>query len=983
MVTTQLQQVHLVKQAPGYQLVDPSTSNLLPGIDGIATAADLYRQEHEALEDNLLAACAAHLWHKGSYRAVCPRPILIRKHHQRQLEALHEALTAAIIDIVQRWWTDEEARLPERMPLEPEEEEHLKWMDAQVANGTLQEFTACLGSWRPDFLVEEYRDSDRRGRVLSENFSITEINARFSFNGFMHEAYGQRALDDVLAGIGAGAEGLVSATNADKILDGLFSLFRPDRPLHLLKDQENGIDIHMFIDAVERRFGIKPRIIDPAQLRLLPNGNDDGGQGGFRLCCLVSPTPTVSGGGDDRDRDQGMGRDTNEVPPHTTTPALITTPDGELVEEIFQVGLELHQRELAALAPEMLRQISLRCFNDMRTIFLVHDKRMLGIVKQELPRLVARGVLTRTQAATLRRGVVDTALPGSSELQRILDASRADPSVRDGYLMKPIRGGKGAGIVFGDDMTADDWIALLERLSRSASIEAGVSSVVQRRIEPRLYDVVLKASGERHSYPLVGTYHVVNGRLLGLGTWRASGGRIVAKEEDKSYPGYSLSEILADADAHPFYAAEAEYPPDPRTLRDIQTQVIEKSDVAAGADSGHLQARPLLWKTNLYTAIQRLIADTSPSNTFRRGVYSSVTGGGSGPNPLFFATDVHENRRHRAQFGAFIRRMGLLSDADWVVTLHMGGGLYRSLDLTLELLENAGASVLAAGSYMKPAEVVRLLGQYHANVISGESSQVVQLTHYISTLSVQDRALITIDKIIYTSEGLTPSQRAYLHSVLGPVQIFSILGSAEAGPYAVSCLHLLDSVAAADQQSFVFDTRHTIIEILPLLPQDDCQDTDGSIKPVPLEHGHIGMIAQTSLSRLRNPLVRYITGDVGSLHRLPATARNRVCAGDWDHLCVLRLQGRDRRFSFAWDGDYFEFQGLERILNDEVQGVLQWQVILEKREASQEVVLEIRLLRSESSSASADGIVSRSDCGLEGRIRDFLLVSALNEDRFR
>lgn len=74
----------------------------------------------------MLEACAAHLWHKGSYSAVCPRPILIEEHHQEQLEDLHLALTTAIADIVQRWWTDEEARLPERMPLEPEEEEHLR-----------------------------------------------------------------------------------------------------------------------------------------------------------------------------------------------------------------------------------------------------------------------------------------------------------------------------------------------------------------------------------------------------------------------------------------------------------------------------------------------------------------------------------------------------------------------------------------------------------------------------------------------------------------------------------------------------------------------------------------------------------------------------------------------------------------------------------------------------------------------------------------
>jgi hypothetical protein len=39
---------------------------------------------------------------------------------------LHEALTAGITDIVERWWTDPEARFPERMPLEKQEKDLLK-----------------------------------------------------------------------------------------------------------------------------------------------------------------------------------------------------------------------------------------------------------------------------------------------------------------------------------------------------------------------------------------------------------------------------------------------------------------------------------------------------------------------------------------------------------------------------------------------------------------------------------------------------------------------------------------------------------------------------------------------------------------------------------------------------------------------------------------------------------------------------------------
>jgi hypothetical protein len=78
-----------------------------------------------------------------------------------------------------------------------------------------------------------------------------------------------------------------------------------------------------------------------------------------------------------------------------------------------------------------------------------------------------------------------------------------------------------------------------------------------------------------------------------------------------------------------------------------------------------------------YKAIQRLVDDTNTQNTFRRGIYASATGGGSSREPLFFATDVAENRQHRFAFGRFLGTVGLVTDKDWVVTIHPEGELCR------------------------------------------------------------------------------------------------------------------------------------------------------------------------------------------------------------------------------------------------------------------------------------------------------------------
>lgn len=108
-------------------------------------------------ESCLLKLCRAETWHKGSYTHGCPRPILITKHHQRQLEELHEALTLAITDIVQRWWTDDTARFPQRMPLPTQEEELLQVCYCSMCP------TPSIGLTKP--LVDGRTNSSRSPRI--------------------------------------------------------------------------------------------------------------------------------------------------------------------------------------------------------------------------------------------------------------------------------------------------------------------------------------------------------------------------------------------------------------------------------------------------------------------------------------------------------------------------------------------------------------------------------------------------------------------------------------------------------------------------------------------------------------------------------------------------------------------------------------------------------------------------------------------------
>lgn len=70
----------------------------------------------------------------------------------------------------------------------------------------------------------------------------------------------------------------------------------------------------------------------------------------------------------------------------------------------------------------------------------------------------------------------------------------------------------------------------------------------------------------------------------------------------------------------------------------------------------------------------------------------------------------------------------------------MANDFHRALDLTTELLESAGASVLCAGAEMEMEALVDALNQYRVNVVAGDAGQLVQLVRYLDTLPVNQRA---------------------------------------------------------------------------------------------------------------------------------------------------------------------------------------------------------------------------------------------------
>lgn len=297
-----------------------------------------------------------------------------------------------------------------------------------------------------------------------------------------------------------------------------------------------------------------------------------------------------------------------------------------------------------------------------------------------------------------------------------------------------------------------------------------------------------------------------------------------------------------------------------------------------------------------------------------------------------------------------------------------------------ELFESAGGSVLCAGPEMPHQAVVETLIQFRANAVAGDVSQLLQLANYVKTLGEEQRRQVWLNKLIYTSESMTESQREFLTSVFGDIIICSVIGSAEAGPWGVSSTALMGN-PKGNYTDFIVDKRTMALEVVPFsVSSEKSQCTSCSLtscaENVPL--GQKGLLVQTSLQRLRHPLVRYLCGDVASLHSMSPELLAKLPTECVEHYQVVRIYGRDQRASFTWYGEYFDFQAVQSFMRNDQWNIVQWQVILRHADPKGAgIILDVRVLRGLQIPAKH---VTDDDLAL--KIREFFWVFDFNRELF-
>jgi hypothetical protein len=322
---------------------------------------------------------------------------------------------------------------------------------------------------------------------------VCEINARFCTMNIAEAFQLSLALSDRAAS----APRLQPNVLPGVLLERFCGLFNTQKPIHLVVGREDPMMIKKVCPLLEKHTGVRPRVVAVSDLCLVP---DTGSVTGYKLCA------------------QYRGPDAGNV--------TSLAKEGEGLEEVHQAGLRLFQDEYSSLSPEILQHLALCSINDMRAIFLLADKRFLGIILQELDDLVHQHqVLTPAQASIIRQHIVPTILPGSPELESLTCEYKAGKVIKDDYLIKPCREARSIGIMFGDELPISEWESHLDSMRDPHLYPNKTQYVIQPVVRSPPFKALLDEESGICDAHFVGMYHVFNGVFSHLGTCRLSSER--------------------------------------------------------------------------------------------------------------------------------------------------------------------------------------------------------------------------------------------------------------------------------------------------------------------------------------------------------------------------------------------------------------------------------------------------------------------------
>lgn len=187
---------------------------------------------------------------------------------------------------------------------------------------------------------------------------------------------------------------------------------------------------------------------------------------------------------------------------------------------------ELDHQDLLSLPQNTLEAIiRAHGLNDLRTVFLAHDKRFFSVLNHDEFLL---SVLSNQEAAEFRKYLVPTYT--ASERPDLWQSARKH---KDGWILKPCVFGKSKNVFAGKVTEQQEW----ERLFAEGET-AGM--VLQPFIEQRLFCGTI--GGQQYRDYVVGTLLYFNDRFFGPGIFRASSFPVTNIKDDRKLSPFVTAE---------------------------------------------------------------------------------------------------------------------------------------------------------------------------------------------------------------------------------------------------------------------------------------------------------------------------------------------------------------------------------------------------------------------------------------------------------
>ncbi|PXY41895.1 hypothetical protein DMB65_04850 [Flavobacterium cheongpyeongense] len=296
---------------------------------------------------------------------------------------------------------------------------------------------------------------------INDQAKICEIGARYPLNGWMISYYlklmsDQINLDEAIA------------TNSDKnlknIVDDLYHQFAPHKKVAVVHDDEKGTEI-FYLKRELAKLGIELISVKPQDL-------------------TVSNNSIIANGA-----------------------------------PVSQFILEMDREELKKINPEVLDKLieENTYFNDIRTLILIHDKRVLAVMYDAQ---IMSDYLSEEEYSFLKKYLIPSFV--------IQDPAGCDPFIngKENLILKLNSGGRGIGAYVKNDCTEEQWEVIIR--------ENWSKYVVQHFVDQKEFTDI-----ENHrQIHLVGMLLCKEDKMYGTGAFRGSDESVVNVHEERAliYP---------------------------------------------------------------------------------------------------------------------------------------------------------------------------------------------------------------------------------------------------------------------------------------------------------------------------------------------------------------------------------------------------------------------------------------------------------------